>query len=180
MTYPTAPTFPGLTESVLDPILIGITTPSHDLQVLYEVWRTAADSIPTTIPFSTCRSGRPLKRKGTVAAYSPDREPTTSRSHSCAISGITSPRTNPGSAGGGRSAPRSPRRRWATACRVQPYPIRVDVTSYRLEGGKVLDAQQLALFRHYVVVGFQAIDPRAVVVGGQHDWQDNWWPIAQP
>src|ERR1700733_7784728 len=58
MTDPTAPTFPGLTESVLGPILIGASMPSHDLDILDEVWRTAADSVPTTMPLLNVLAGK--------------------------------------------------------------------------------------------------------------------------
>lgn len=181
MTYPTAPTFPGLTESVLGPILVGITTPSHDLQVLDEVWRTAADSVPTTMPLLNVLVG-----KGTQAQRHRRRVLTGHGTHYLKLAQLCDIRDN-------EPAHESWERWWwMVSAKVAPddggqrlvgssrTPIRVDVTSYRLEGGKVLEAQQLALFRHYVVIGLQAIDPCAVVVGGQHDWQDNWWTIAQP
>jgi hypothetical protein len=30
-----------------------------------------------------------------------------------------------------------------------------------------------------IATGFRALDPGLVVLGGQHGWQDSWWPIAR-
>ncbi len=61
-----------------------------------------------------------------------------------------------------------------------PAVIRLEVTRYRITSGRVQSAVELALFRHLVVSGFRAADPGLTVVGGQHDWDDEWWRIPPP
>lgn len=180
MTYPTAPTtFPALTESVLGPILVGLTTTPRDSQFIDDVWQTAASSVPTTMPVLKVRVGKasqPQKHRrvvlrGNGADY-------------LKLARLCDARSN-------EPVNESWERwRWTVGVKVPPddatrqfvgpgrTPIRIDVVSYRLQAGKVVDAQQLALFRHYVVAGFHAIDPSLVVHGGQHGWQDSWWPLA--
>lgn len=180
MTHPTAPaTFPALTESILGPILIGFTATPHDEQVIDDVWRTAADSVPTTLPVLNVLVGKasaPQKHQRRVL--------TAQGTDYLRLAQLCDVR-NPES-----SSESWKRWRWMVAAKVAPdnaarrlvgdgrTPIRVDVTSYRLQAGMVLGAQQLALFRHYVVIGFHALDPGLVVLGGQQGWQDSWWPIA--
>jgi hypothetical protein len=53
---------------------------------------------------------------------------------------------------------------------------RLDVTRFRLTNGGVVAAAQLALFRYLLVQGFLALDPAAIVVGGQRSWRGDWWP----
>jgi hypothetical protein len=182
MSYPSAPpTFPALTESILGPILIGLTTPPNELEVIDEVWRSGADSVPTTLPVLKVQAGKtsqPLKHQRRVL--------TGQGTDYLKLARLCDVRGN-------ESVDESWQRwRWMVAAKLAKddgarqlvgpgrTPIRIDVTSYRLQAGKVLEAQQLALFRHYVVVGFHALDPSLVVFGGQHGWQDNWWPLPQP
>jgi hypothetical protein len=54
--------------------------------------------------------------------------------------------------------------------------IRLDVTRYQLRNRGVIGAPQLALFRHMFVESFAALDPSALVFGGQRDWRAEWWP----
>lgn len=51
-----------------------------------------------------------------------------------------------------------------------------EVSHFRLSGGQVDSAPQLALLRHLAVEGLRALDPGCQVVGGQHDWDGRWWP----
>lgn len=182
MTHPNAQAaFPGLAESVLGPLLIGFAATAHDTDLIDEVWRVAAESVPTTMPVMNVREGkttvgRKHKRKiltGTGTDY-------LKLAKLCDIRG-DEPADESWKRGhwmvSAKLAPDDGTRQYLGPGRTC---IRVDVTSYRLQAGQVLEAQQLALFRHYVVAGFQAIDPTVVVLGGQHDWQDNWWPVAQP
>jgi hypothetical protein len=181
MSYPSAPgTFPALTESILGPVLIGLTTiTSHDSQLIDDVWRTAADSVPTTLPVLNVLAG-----KATQPQKHQRRVLTAQGTDYLKLAQLCDVRSQ-------ESSDESWKRwRWMVAAKVAPddaarqlvgqdrTPIRIDVTAYRLQAGMVLGAQQLALFRHYVVIGFRALDPSLVVLGGQHDWQDNWWPIA--
>lgn len=46
---------------------------------------------------------------------------------------------------------------------------------FKLEAGKVSGAPQLALFRHLWAEAVLAASPDAIVFGGQHHWQDDWW-----
>jgi hypothetical protein len=54
--------------------------------------------------------------------------------------------------------------------------VRLDVTRYQLRNRGVIGAPQLALFRHMFVESFAALDPSALVFGGQRDWRAEWWP----
>lgn len=180
MTQPTATgTFPALEDSILGPILIGFTTTPQDAQLIDEVWRTAAESVPTTLPVLKVQAGkgsqplthqrRVLTAKGTaylklaqlcdVRSQEPSDE-SWNRWRWMVAAKIAADDASRQLAGEGRT------------------PIRMDVTSYQLQASTVVGAQQLALFRHFVVTGFRALDPSLVVVGGQHGWQDGWWPIA--
>jgi hypothetical protein len=58
--------------------------------------------------------------------------------------------------------------------------VRVDVTRFRIQNKGVIAAQQLALFRHMFVESIRALDPAALVIGGQRDWQPEWWPNPAP
>jgi hypothetical protein len=179
MTYATAPeTFPALTESILGPILIGLTATRHDAQLIDDVWRTAADSVPTTVPVLNVQVGKvnqPQKHQRSVL--------TAQGTDYLKLAQLCDIRSQEPSEESWK------RWRWMVAAKVAAddaarqlagqgrTPIRIDVISYRLQAGMVLGAKQLALFRHYVV-SFHALDPSLVVLGGQHGWQDNWWPVA--
>ncbi len=54
--------------------------------------------------------------------------------------------------------------------------VRADVTRFQIESRGVVAAPQLALLRHMFVLGIQAIDPQALVFGGQRGWRTEWWP----
>ncbi len=54
--------------------------------------------------------------------------------------------------------------------------FRADVTRFKLRNQGVVAAQQLALFRHLIAESFCALDPAAVILGGQRDWEQSWWP----
>jgi hypothetical protein len=180
MTYPATPaTFPALTESVLGPILIGLTTTPHETQLIDEVWRAAADSVPTTLPVLKVQVGKatqPQKHQRRVLVAK--------GTDYLKLAQLCDARSQ-------ESSDETWKRwRWMVAAKIAPddatrqlagagrTPIRIDVTSYRIQAGMVLGAQQLALFRHYVVAGFSALDPSLVVFGGQHGWQDSWWPVT--
>jgi hypothetical protein len=181
MNYPPVPrTFPALTESILGPILIGLSTTAGDAQLLDDVWRAAADSVPTTMPVLNVQVG-----KATQPQKHQRRVLTGQGTDYLKLAQLCDIRSQEPSDESWK------RWRWMVAAKVAPddaarqlvgqgrTPIRIDVVSYRLQAGAVQGAQQLALFRHCVVSGFHALDPGLVVLGGQHDWQDNWWPIAQ-
>lgn len=180
MTHPAVlATFPALTESILGPLLIGLTTTPDDAQIVDNVWRTAADSVPTTLPVLNVRVGKATQQqkhqRRVLTAKGTDY---LKLAQLCDIRGQEP------------SEESWKRWRWMVAAKVAAddaarelvgpgrMAFRIDVLSYRLQAGMVLGAQQLALFRHYVVIGFHALDPSLVVFGGQHGWQDNWWPIA--
>lgn len=180
MSYPAmTAAFPALTESVLGPVLIGLTTTPQDSQLIDDVWQAAASSVPSTMPVLKVLVGRasqPQKHRRTVL--------TGTGTGYLKLARLCDVR-------GKEAASESWERwRWTVAVKVVPddatrqlvgpgrTPVRIDVVSYRLQAGKVVDAQQLALFRHYVVAGFQSLDPSLVVHGGQHDWHDGWWPPA--
>lgn len=59
-----------------------------------------------------------------------------------------------------------------------PAVVLIDAASYRMAGGSVLQAAELALFRHLVVSGLLALCPSAQPVGGLSSWSDNWWAEA--
>jgi hypothetical protein len=180
MTHTTAAgTFPALEDSILGPILMGFTTTPHDAQLIDEVWRTAADSVPTTSPILKVLAGRtsqPLTHQrrvltGQSTAY-------LKLAHLCDVRAQEP------------SGESWKRWRWMVAAKIAGddasrqlagngrTPIRIDVISYQIRAGTVLGAQQLALFRHFVVAGFRALDPSLVVIGGQHSWHDGWWQVA--
>jgi hypothetical protein len=46
--------------------------------------------------------------------------------------------------------------------------------------GTIQGAHQLALLRHLWVLGMQRQDPDLVIFGGQHHWDEAWWPAPQP
>jgi hypothetical protein len=174
-----AGTFPALQDSIVGPILIGFATTPHDAQLIDEVWRTAADSVPTTSPVLKVQAGRssqPLTHQRRVltaqgTAY-------LKLAQLCDVRGQEPSRESWN------------RWRWTVAAKIAGddasrqlagqgrTPIRIDVTSYQLRAGTVLGAQQLALFRHFVVAGFRALDPSLVVSGGQQSWHDGWWQVA--
>ena len=180
VTDPIAPgTFPVLTESILSPILIGLDATRCDAQLIDDVWRTAADSVPTTLPVLNVQVG-----KATQSQKHQRRVLTRQGADYLKLAQLCDVRSQ-------ESSDESWQRwRWRIAAKVAPddaerqlagpgrIPIRVDMTSYRLHAGMVVGAQQLALFRHYVVAGFHALDPGLIVLGGQHDWQDSWWRVA--
>ncbi len=174
--------FPSLAESVLAPILIGITTTERDTEVIGEVWDVAAFSVPVTSPVLKVLVGKasqPLKHSRRVITGVSVGGDYIKLAQLCDVRGDEP------------AAESRKRSRWMVGVRIAPddvsrqlvgpdrTPIRVDVMGYQLQAGRVLEAQQLALFRHYVVAGFQALDPAAVVLGGQHDWRDDWWSTAQ-
>lgn len=181
MTQPEVSTFPSLPESILGPVLIGFKTTSRDADLIKEIWLTAASSVVITMPVLKVQisknrlQGQKHRRKvltGTSAVHSRvarlcdargDEEASVSWERWHWITGlrVVPPDATPQFGGSGR--------RW----------VRLDVIGYRLRAGNVRQGQQLALFRHYVFAGFQAIDPTVVVLGGQHDWHDGWWPLAQ-
>jgi hypothetical protein len=180
MTNPAATTaFPALSESVLGPILIGLATTLHDAQLVDDVWRTAADSVPTTLPVLKVQVG-----KATQPQKHQRRVLTARGTDYLKLAQLCDVRNQEPSDESWKHW------RWMVAAKVAPddaarhlvghgrTPIRIDVTSYRLQAGMVQGAQQLALFRHYVVIGFHALDPGLVVLGCQHAWQDDWWPNA--
>jgi hypothetical protein len=180
MTHPIAPwTFPALTESILSPILIGLNATRHDAQLIDDVWRTAADSVPITLPVLNVQVG-----KATQPQRHQRRVLTGQAADYLKLAQLCDVRSQ-------ESSDESWQRwRWRIAAKVAPddaerqfagpgrIPIRIDVTSYRVQAGMVVGAEQLALFRHYVVTGFHALDPSLTVLGGQHGWQDNWWRVA--
>jgi hypothetical protein len=181
MTYQAAPgTFPVLTDSILGPILIGLAAATQDTQVIDDVWRVAADSVPMTLPVLNVQAGKgsqPLKHQRRVL--------TAQGTQYLKLAQLCDIRSQEPSEESWQ------RWRWMVAAKVAPddgsgqlvgqerTAIRIDVMSYRLQAGAVMGAQQLALFRHFVVTGFRALDPTLVVLDGQHDWEDNWWPIAE-
>lgn len=180
MTYPVAlAAFPALAESVLGPVLIGLTGTSREPELIDEVWRTAAASVPTTMPVIKVQAGKgaqPQKHQRRVLTGQGPDYPVVAR--------LCDARNQEPAdetwkrwqwEAGARMAPDDGTRQLVGPGRTA---IRVDVTCYRLRAGEVLCAQQLALFRHYVVVGFHALDPGLVVLGGQHGWQDSWWPVT--
>jgi hypothetical protein len=175
----THPTFPALEESILGPILVGLAKTDNDAQLIDDVWRTAADSVPTTTPVINVLVG-----KATQPQKHSRRVLTAQGTDYLKLAKLCDVRSN-------ESSKESWERwRWMVCAKIAPddaarelvgqdrNPIRIDVTSYRLQGGIVQCAQQLALFRHLVVEGFRAIDPGSVVLGGQHGWRDSWWPSA--
>jgi len=171
--------FPALTDSILGPILIGFTATRQDTQFIDDVWRTAADSVPATLPVLNVQAG-----KGTQPLKHQRRVLTAQGTEYLKLAQLCDIRSQ-------ESSEESwSRWRWMVAAKIAPddgsrelagrgrTPIRIDVTSYRLQAGAVVGAQQLALFRHFVVTGFRALDPGLVVFGAQHGWQDSWWPVA--
>lgn len=171
--------FPALTKSILGPILVGFTTTPHDAQVIDDVWCTAAESVPITSSVLNVLVGKatqPRKHQRRVLAVS--------GTDYLKLAQLCDVRDEEPSDESWK------RWRWMAAAKIAPddaahqlvgqrrTPVRIDVTSYRMQAGMVLGAQQLALFRHFVVSGFRALDPSLVVLGCQHDWQDNWWPMA--
>jgi hypothetical protein len=176
----TLETFPALTDSILGPILIGLTSARHDTELIDDVWRTAADSVPTTLPVLNVQAG-----KGTQPLKHQRRVLTAQGTDYLKLATLCDVRSQEPSEDSWN------RWRWMVAAKVAPddgerqlvgqgrTPIRIDVTSYRLQSGAVIGAQQLALFRHFVVTGFRALDPGLVVLGGQWTWQDRWWTAAR-
>ncbi len=53
---------------------------------------------------------------------------------------------------------------------------RADVTRFKLKSHGLVGAQQLAMLRHLLADAFTAVDPQAIIVGGQSDWEPAWWP----
>ncbi|HEV3321834.1 MAG TPA: hypothetical protein VG147_06515 [Solirubrobacteraceae bacterium] len=57
--------------------------------------------------------------------------------------------------------------------------VNVAVTRFRLTDGRVVAAQELALFRQRLIDGFRAISTDLVVHGGSWEWDMSWWPNAE-
>lgn len=56
----------------------------------------------------------------------------------------------------------------------------LEVSMYRLSGGGLIGAGQLALLRHLWILSLKAADPGLVIIGGQDGWADNWWREPAP
>lgn len=178
MAQSSAPTFPAATDSILAPILLGLSTTVKELDVLTIAWLAATMSIPLTKPVLGV-----VTSKRTVEQIVHSRYVSTGSSQGYAhVARLVDYRP------GEEPADAWARWRWELAASVvtdhsqaqlvgdPQTTIRLDVTKYRLSAGKLLQAQELALLRHYIVSGLRVIDPALVVIGGQHDWDDKWWP----
>jgi hypothetical protein len=51
----------------------------------------------------------------------------------------------------------------------------LEVTMMRLTHDGQAGAPQLALFRHLFAAAVKAASPKAIIFGGQHQWDDLWW-----
>ena len=179
----TTAAFPTATSSLLAPVLIGLTTTEHDAEHIENAWLAATLSIPMTRPV--------LKVAGAANTKAQPVSHLRLMAHGTGgntyqhIARLCDRRPDEG------GTTYWPRWRWELGLRRTPNndhtkligidrtALRLDVLSYRLTEGLILEAHQLALFRHYVIAGLQAIDPSLILHGGQHDWHDNWWPDTQ-
>ena len=177
-TTTSAPSIKSLEQSssILAPLLIGVRDlPGSALAT--QILLTAMECVPKTTVIRNVPAGRkttqvPFVRtlyggKPPVDAYSnvvrcsdqPQQEGAGAESVNWEISFLHLP-AEPYQA-------ESPDVRWV---------VRLDVTHFRIRRQAVLAAQQLALFRHLFAASYLAIDPSALIRGGQHDWRPQWWP----
>lgn len=181
MTAPAAAGFPAAADSVLAPVLVGLQSSVDPLDLLRLAWTSAAQSLPDTRPILNVvldRGAKPQQITHTrqILSGSSTSYPQVGR--------LCDMRPQE------KVADSWPRWRWEVgACVVTDRTLtalvpdadavlRLDVTQYRLTAGQVQQAVELALFRHYLVSGLQAIATDVVVTGGLHDWHDEWWPEA--
>jgi len=166
--------------SILAPILVGFRlSPGEPLVIMPSVG-AAASSVPTMKLWRNQRVGnktvKAIHTRGVVAAND-NSQPTFYRTRARCLD-ITADETPDAS---------KPLiwevRFWVFPKGANPglmpedyNQTRLDVTTYRLRNQGVVGAQQLALFRHLFVANLRAMDPGALVFGGQHDWRPEWWP----
>jgi hypothetical protein len=164
-------------DSLLAPILIGFRPPKG-LDVIGLLWGTAAKSIPKAVIHRKRLQGR----KALVTPHVRTVQYTTD-------TGSSTYRTSAkcGDIYDSNGTPTVNGWEWDVGlchlnegCYGGVIPnghsiVRLDVRSFRLANHGLVAAPQLALFRHLVVERFRALDPRAIVVGGQREWRPEWW-----
>jgi hypothetical protein len=171
------------TDSVLAPLLIELHTDRVTDDLIDTAWLSATVSIPMTRPVLNVATGNnqtaAVKHLRLIARGTGG----SSYSH---IARLCDSRPDEA------STDYWPRWRWEVGLRRVPKAagsttlvgpdrkaLRFEVLNYRLTEGFILDAPQLALFRHYLIAGLRGIDPDLVVQGGQHNWQHSWWSDAE-
>lgn len=172
-------------DSLVAPVLVGLTDADAAAQQLDMAWRAASDSVPLSRPLLNVVGVAPGERKAKVHPIR----------HTRALHQRTSPvwphiaRLCDGRAGDDGEETWE-RWRWMikarsalnTAFRADlpehPAVVLIDVPSFRMSSGRVLQAGELALFRHLVVTGLLALCPSAQAVGGLSSWDDDWWAEA--
>lgn len=180
MTTTAAP-FPASSTSILAPLLLGIHTAGIDSRVnVFELaWQAAADAVPVSAAVLTVA----VARNQTQQIRHTRQITTVNGSNTYAYTARLTDRRS-----GEKATAAWSRWRWEVSALVvkrgyqsivgnADQVVRVDVTRSRLLAGAVQQAHELALFRHLIVTGLQAMDPDLVVLGGQHSWDDSWWTV---
>jgi len=160
-------------KSVLAPMQILLRHP--DPSVVTWAFEGAAYSIPSTVPnLNILFQGQ---KKATLVSHS--RKPSTRKSATgdILIVRLCDKRGNE------ETKEAWPHWRWEACLKNVSADegttlLRLDVTRYRIFEGAVDSASQLALFRHLLVRGLQAVDPALEVTGGAWNWEDAMFRAA--
>jgi hypothetical protein len=161
------------TASVLSPLYFELTIHGDAESVIDTVWKTATWSVPFSQANLTVGSGK----KQQLVAQTRRLLIGTSKTHSHLVR-LCDTRTND------PQGVSFNRWRWQAELLQEAFDpatnrvsLRLEVSRFRVSGGCVQQATELALFRHLLVAALLNHDPDLAISGDQTHWDESWWPV---